>query len=118
MILVDSSVWISHLRASDKKLVTLLLNDQVLTHPYIIGEVACGRFKQRKEILDLLQKLPCAAGASFEEALTYLENEKLFGTGLGWVDIHLIASAKLSKAKLWTFDKKLLRQAQTLKIAL
>lgn len=107
MILVDTSVWIGHLRASSKKLVTLLLNDQVLTHPFVIGELACGNLKNRKEILELLQKLPPAPVVSHEEVLTYIEYEKLYGKGLSLIDVHLLASSRLSKAKLWTFDKTL-----------
>lgn len=118
MILVDTSVWIDHLRKGSKKLTTLLLNDQVLTHPFIIGEVACGHLTHRKEILDLLQKLPKAFVASHEEIHSYLENEKLYGKGLGLIDIHLLASAKLSKAKLWTFDKTLFLQASKSLIAI
>jgi len=110
MILVDTSVWIDHLRAPNKRLITLLLNNQVLIHPFVIGELACGNLKNRKEIFDLLQKLTQAVEASHEEILTFIENEKLYGKGLSLVDIHLLASTKLSKAKLWTLDKTLNRQ--------
>ena len=116
MILVDTSVWIDHFRKNNKKLITLLLNDQVLIHPFIIGELACGHLKPRKEILDLLHKLPKVFSASHEEVLTYVETDKLHGKGLGFIDIHLLASAKLSKARLWTLDKILHRQAETLHI--
>lgn len=118
MILVDTSVWIDHLRTSNKKLITLLLNNQVFIHPFVVGELACGNLKNRKEILDLLQKLPSISYTSFEEILIYIEQEKLYGKGLSLIDIHLLASSKLSKAKLWTLDKTLKQQAHHMGIGI
>ena len=107
MILVDTSVWINHFRRTDSKLVFLLQNDGVLIHPLIIGEIACGHLKNRSEILDLLMRLPKTLIATDEEVLAFIEHQKLFGKGLGFIDIHLLASAKMTKVKLWTFDQLL-----------
>lgn len=116
MVLVDSSVWIDHFRSENKKLVTLLLNDLVLVHPFVIGEIACGQVKNRKEIIGMLRRLSFANMASFEEILFYIEEHDLSRKGLGLVDVHLLASVKLSQAKLWSLDKALVHAATTLKV--
>ena len=107
MILVDTSVWISHLRDGDVGLEVLLNDAHVVCHPFILGELACGHLKNRSEILSLLQALPMATIAENEEVMRFIESYHLMGKGLGYIDIHLLASAILSKIPLWTFDKKL-----------
>ncbi len=107
MVLVDTSVWISHLRDGDIRLATLLNDGQVTSHPFIIGELACGNLKNRSEILSLLQALPCAVQAEHHEILQFIENYKLMGKGLGYVDVHLLGSALLTGIPLWTLDKRL-----------
>ena len=117
MILVDTSVWIDHLRTGNAKLVSLLDDDQVLVHPFVIGELACGALRKRSEVLRLLRALPQARIADHEEVLRFVEDHRLFGRGIGWVDSHLLASAVLSSAPLFTLDRPLLRLATSLRIA-
>ena len=107
MVLVDTSVWISHFRKANKELQRLLLEDEVLSHPFIIGEMACGLLRQRTEILSLLQSLPQAKMAEFNEALEFIEHKSLQATGIGFIDVHLLAATLLSNASLWTLDKRL-----------
>ena len=107
MILVDTSVWIDHLLKSTNHLQYLLLEGEVVCHPFIIGELSCGNLKNRQEIIELLQALPPVPQIEFEEYLFFIEKRKLFGRGIGFVDIHLLASAQLGNTKLWTLDKKL-----------
>jgi hypothetical protein len=107
MVLVDTSVWISHLREGSDKLMYLLNKGEVLCHPFIIGEIACGNLKNRSEIIRLLHALPIAIVAETEEILQFIENKELMGKGIGYIDIHLLASALLTDAQLWTIDKKL-----------
>ncbi len=107
MILVDTSVWVAHLRDGDTGLETLLSEEKVACHPFIIGELACGNLKNRHEILTLLGTLPAAVEAEHEEVLQLIEDRSLMGKGLGYIDIHLLASAILGDYRLWTLDKKL-----------
>ncbi|MFA7382305.1 MAG: PIN domain-containing protein [Desulfurivibrionaceae bacterium] len=107
MILVDTSVWVDHLRSGTIGLDTLLNDGQVICHPFIIGELACGYLKNRAEILTLLQELPMALRADDEELLKFIDDYTLMGKGLGYIDIHLLMSAMLSKIPLWTIDKRL-----------
>lgn len=107
MILVDTSIWISHLRDGNICLEELLNNGNVLCHPFIMGELACGSIKNRNEILSLLQSLPMARIVEHDEVLKFIENRKLIGKGLGYVDVHLLASAILSDSFIWSLDKKL-----------
>ena len=116
MILVDSSVWIGHLRKRDRELASLLNEGVVLCHPFVIGELACGNLKNRAEILSLLAALPASEVANHEEVLHMVSDRKLPGKGLGWIDVHLLASALLSKCTLWTKDKPLGSVARTLKV--
>lgn len=118
MILVDTSVWIEHLRAGSDRLRTLLLDEQVLCHPLIIGELACGTLYNREEILSMLKALPEAHRVEYEEVLSFLEARRLYGRGLGWVDAHLLASTLLTGCGLWTLDKPLRRAATTLNVLL
>ncbi len=116
MILVDTSVWIDHLRKGDRELAGLLNEGVVLCHPFVIGELACGNLKNRREILSLLAALPTAPVATHEEGLHLVADRKLDGKGLGWIDVHLLASALLSKCTLWTKDKALAAVASSLKV--
>ena len=109
MILVDTSVWVDHLRAGDRTLVRLLENSQVLVHPFVIGELALGNVRQRANLLAELQNLPQAPVASDQEVLRFIELHELFGLGIGYVDAHLLAAVRLSAgSSLWTRDKRLL----------
>jgi predicted nucleic acid-binding protein len=108
MILVDTSVWIEHLRNGNTRLSSLLLNAAVLIHPFVIGELACGNLHNRKRILNLLGDLPASRVASNQEVLFFIEHHNLMGRGIGYIDAHLLASVSLSgSASLWTVDRKL-----------
>ncbi len=108
MILVDTSVWIDHLRGGDSELASLLQDGHVLAHPWVIGELALGHLSQRSEILGLLRNLPQAKSATDVEVLTLIDNHQLFGLGIGYVDAHLLAATMLTTdARLWTRDKRL-----------
>jgi predicted nucleic acid-binding protein len=117
MILVDTSVWIDHLRAGNRKLRSLLENAEVLTHPFVVGELACGTLRNREEVLTLLQALPEAQAAEHEEVMRVVERERLYDRGIGWIDAHLLASARLSSAALWTLDRRLSRITSALALA-
>jgi predicted nucleic acid-binding protein len=117
MILVDTSVWIDHFRNGNSMLAGLLDDAQVLTHPFIIGELACGVLRNRAELLALLQALPASAVAEHREVLEFVERERLYGRGIGWVDAHLLAAARLSAALLWTLDRPLRKIASALAVA-
>lgn len=117
MILVDSSVWVDHLRVDDQTLGRLLENGQVLVHPFVIGELALGNIRQRSNLLTNLQNLPQAAVASNDEILRFIERHELFGLGIGYVDVHLLAAVRLtSGASLWTRDRRLHKVASHLGI--
>jgi len=107
MVLVDTSVWVAHLRAGDAELANLLNDAEVACHPFVIGELACGNLKNRREILSLLQVLPIVTIAEHDEVMLFIENHKLMGRGIGYVDVHLLTSAALTGLTIWTFDKKL-----------
>ena len=112
MILVDTSVWVDHLRAGDQTLVRLLENRQVLVHAFVIGELALGNILQRANLLTELHNLPQARAASDQEVLRFIELHELFGLGIGYVDAHLLAAVRLTAgASLWTRDKRLLASA-------
>jgi predicted nucleic acid-binding protein len=114
MVLVDTSIWVSHLRETHAGLVDLLNDGEVACHPFIVGELACGDLKNRTIILSLLEALPMALLSEHEEALAFIENNDLMGKGLGYIDIHLLASAVLTGIPLWTFDRKLEKIADML----
>ena len=108
MILVDTSIWIDHLRTGDPELGELLRDGQVLAHPWVTGELALGHLSRRSEILGLLHNLPRATVATDDEVLTLIDKRQLFGLGIGYVDAHLLAATKLTTAaRLWTRDKRL-----------
>lgn len=115
MILVDTSVWVDHLRAADPQMTKLLDSQNVVMHPYVIGELACGSLKKRAATLELLTDLQPAVVAEVDEVLNFIERHTLHGKGIGYVDVHLLASVALSDgAKLWTRDKRLQMAAQKL----
>lgn len=115
MILVDTSVWVDHLRKSDRGLAELLTASNVLMHPFVIGELACGNLRKRDQILALLKNLPRAGVATDNEVLFFIERHTLMGRGLGFVDVHLLASVALhGTARLWTRDKRLRAAADSL----
>jgi len=108
VILADTSVWVDHLRSSDSTLVELLHRSQVLAHPFVTGELALGNLRQRDLILNALQNLPQANVANNLEVLTFIEQQKLFGLGIGYIDAHLLAAVRLTPdTLLWTRDKRL-----------
>jgi len=117
LILVDTSVWIDHLRRAIKPLAEALEAEDVLIHPFIVGELACGELKRRYEVLNLLTTLPSSLVATDDEVLQFIENHTLMGKGIGYIDAHLLASATLTEAgKLWTRDKRLAAIAVQLRI--
>jgi hypothetical protein len=117
MVIVDTSVWVSHFREGNTELANLLNNGKVVCHPFVVGELACGNLKNRNQILSLLQSLPMGINADHEEVLEFIERNQLMGKGLGYVDIHLIASAMLTGMSIWTHDKKLKQVANALDIS-
>lgn len=119
MILVDTSIWIDHLRAGNTKLAGLLTDGTVLTHPFVIGELALGDFRQRRAVLADLSDLPEVVVASDTEVLGFIDRHALFGRGVGYVDVHLLAAARLtSGARLWTSDRRLHVVADALGLAM
>ena len=115
-ILVDTSVWIKHLREGDKNLTRLLEQGLVACHPFIIGELACGGIKNRHEIVSLLNDLPSTNILDHCDIMEFIEYRKIMNKGIGYVDVHLLASALVSETPLWTFDKALRRIANQLSI--
>jgi predicted nucleic acid-binding protein len=107
VVLVDTSVWVGHLRTGQTGLEVLLNKGDVASHPFVIGELACGSLKNRTEILSLLQALPVSAVAESHEILELIEARKLMNRGFGYVDVNLLASALLTATPLWTLDKRL-----------
>ncbi|HQG31160.1 MAG TPA: type II toxin-antitoxin system VapC family toxin [Deltaproteobacteria bacterium] len=117
MVLVDTSVWIDHFKKGNASLEKLLLDVEVACHPFIIGELACGNLKNSNEILTLLHSLPMAPIVEHDEILYFIESNNLMGIGIGLIDVHLLASAHLTHAYLWTMDKKLLNASDALGIS-
>ncbi len=107
MVIVDTSIWVTHLRQGSRQLEKLLMDAQVMCHPFIIGELACGNLKNRNEIISLLQSLPMAPTIEFDEFLFFIDQNHLMGKGVGFVDVHLLASSLLTGVPLWTVDKRL-----------
>jgi len=108
VILVDTSVWVDHLRRSEPDLIDALDSGLVLMHPFVLGEIACGNLKRRADVLSLMSALPQAAMATDNEALEFIDRRRLMGRGIGYIDVHLLASAVLTgTATLWTRDKRL-----------
>ena len=118
MILVDTSVWIDHLHAGEPELSEALEGGGVLMHPFVLGELACGNLENRAEVLQLLGHLPQAPTAKDPEALDFIECRVLMGRGIGYIDVHLLASVALDgAARLWTRDRRLAAAAKELDLA-
>ena len=118
MILVDASVWINHLRAADERLAVLLAQHEVLAHPFVVGELALGYLRQRDILMRSLHRLPQAVVASDREVLRLIDDERLYVRGIGYIDAHLLAAARLTgEARLWTRDGRLQRAAAELGLA-
>ena len=116
MILVDTSIWVNHLRRHDGVLAAHLEAGEVLCHPYVIGEIGLGLLKQRREVLALMAALPSALVVSHDDVMAFVEQRRLAGRGVGWVDAHLAASALVSRARLWTEDRRLADVARMLRL--
>jgi len=117
MILLDTSVWVDHLRRGDPLAVQVLESGQAAVHAFVIGELACGNLKSRARVIDLLQALPQLAMATDDEVLYFIERHKLMGRGIGYVDAHLLAAAAIGRSSLWTRDKRLREIAAELGVA-
>ena len=118
MILLDTSVWIDHLRRGDAQVVSVLQSGLVLAHPFVVGELACGQLKSRAEILGLLAALPQAKVAQEQEVMFFIERHGLMGRSIGYIDAHLLAATALTEdAQLWTRDKRLDALAHILELA-
>ena len=117
MILVDTSVWIDHLRQGDAELADALQQGRVAIHPFVVGELACGNLRARTEVLGLLQALPSLPVATSNEVLYFIDAHALMGRGIGYVDVHLLAAARLAGAQFWTRDKRLRAAAADLRLA-
>ena len=118
MILVDTSIWVEHLRRGNQRLTRMLEQGQVLAHPYVTGEVALGKLRNRDTILSALQNLPATTVATDDEVLRFIHQNSLYGVGIGYIDAHLLAAVRLSSAaSLWTADKRLLAAARSLGLA-
>ena len=116
MILVDTSVWIDHFRRGNTTLAARLEEDVVWCHPFVIGELACGGLSDRAQILSLLAALPRPPVAEHDEVLEFVDRNELAGFGIGWIDVHLLASARLGSSGIWTLDRTLDRVARRLGI--
>lgn len=114
MVVVDTSVWIDHLRKASATLAILLEGGEVSVHPFVVGELACGNMKNREEILALLHSLPEAPRAEDNEILFFIDRHSLAGRGLGLIDMHLLASSQLAEQPLWTKDRRLQAAAESL----
>lgn len=107
MVLVDTSVWIDFLRNDNKLLKEFLEKGEVVTHPFIIGELTCGNISKRKHFFQFIEDLPSCVESNHEEVISLIESRKLYGLGVGYVDMHILSSAILSNFPLWTLDKRL-----------
>ncbi len=117
MIIVDTSVWIDHFRHTDVRLVNALENEEVLVHPFVIGELACGNLHSRENVLELLRHLPPAPSVTDDEVLRFIDSRSLGGRGIGLVDVHLLASTALQgSARLWTHDRPLASVAERMRL--
>ncbi len=118
MILVDTSVWVDHLRHGDERLTGLLERELVLVHPHVIGELSLGSLRQHDAMISGLMDLPLSNVASDDEVLRFIAQQTLYGTGIGYVDAHLLAATRLTPgATIWTRDKRLLAAAEKLSLA-
>ncbi len=118
MILADSSVWINHLIVDDPHLVSLLDEDQILIHPMVIGELACGNIRNRAGVMRMLRRLPGISTATHDEVMFFIERHRFMGRGIGFIDAHLLAAAVMSApTQLWTKDRRLMALANELGVA-
>lgn len=117
MILVDTSIWIDHLRKGSEALMAILHDDLVCIHPWIVGELACGNLSNRSGVLELLGSLPSLTPASENEALHFIEKRQLMGKGIGYIDVHLLASSVIHGTHVWTRDKHLMSVAMDIGVA-
>jgi predicted nucleic acid-binding protein len=118
MILADTSVWIEYLRRGDAALARSLEQGTVFCHPFVIGELACGTLRNRAEILALLRALPTVPQATEDEAHDFIAVRRLAGRGIGWIDMHLLASTSLAHSvRLWTRDRRLAKAAADLDLS-
>jgi len=113
MILVDTSVWIDHLRRGNELLEDLLNQNRVVTHPYVLGELALGNISKRDSFLELLRNLPIAKEATHDEVISFIEENRMWSKGLGYFDMHVLCSSLLESIPLWTLDKRLTKVART-----
>jgi len=113
MILVDTSVWIDHLRRGNELLEDLLNQNRVVTHPYVLGELALGNISKRDSFLELLRNLPIAKEATHDEVISFIEENRMWSKGLGYFDMHLLCSSLIESIPLWTLDKRLAKVART-----
>jgi predicted nucleic acid-binding protein len=119
VILVDTSIWIDHLRAGDSRLVALLEQMDVLVHPFVIGELALGNLRGREAVIESLKGLPALSLAADDDVMAFINSQSLQGTGIGYIDAHLLTSAKLNAGvRLWTRDKRLKAVADQVGLAL
>ncbi len=118
MIIVDTSIWVDHLRTGHPALERLLDTGQTLGHPWVIGEIAMGQLTRRREVIGLMRGLPQAVVATADELLTFVDQHQLYGSGIGYVDAQLLASTRLTAdARLWTGDRRLAAAARRLDCA-
>lgn len=116
MILADTSVWVDHFRAGDAELARMLSEEDVGLHPFVLGELAAGSLRQRSHVLHYLGSLPQVPIAQESEVHHFLESQRLWGWGLGWVDLHILAAVKLAGWSLYTADRAMNRAAARLGI--
>lgn len=107
MVLVDTSIWIDHFRKASRKLATLLEAEEVVIHPFVLGELACGNLQNRKELIALLHALPSTTKLEDDELLLFIEHHRVMGRGIGLIDAHILASCRMDSCLLWTRDKRL-----------
>ena len=117
-MVLDTSIWLAYFHHGNRAVARLLDRGQIQTHQLVIGELACGQFHQRREKFDLLGKLPCLPAVDHDEAIQFLEHHHLAGRGIGWIDVHLLASARLSGSELWTRDRHLAAAARSVNVKL
>jgi predicted nucleic acid-binding protein len=115
-VLVDTSVWVDHFRRGNDLLADRLRGGEVWTHPFVIGELACGALERRSEILRLLATLPHAPLLEHRDVLEFVESHRLMAQGIGWIDVHLLASATLGGISVWTLDRRLHSVARRLRL--
>jgi predicted nucleic acid-binding protein len=116
VILVDTSVWVDHFRNDSPSLKNLLEESSVLIHPFVVGELACGNLKSRQVALEQLKALPESVVATNEEVFQLIEDRRLWGLGIGWMDAHLLASAMLAHSRFWTLDQRLASTAREITV--